>query len=492
MPAPTTAEELVLVLADNTPVAEEHKQEEQTVSPQALQNTPPLTPSHPRVLRNVSGADPDLVQQLRACVAVSAERPASCGGLAVVQELSAPMYTFQLPRWLSDGDSNLPKEFKNFVLSELLDEEVLRRLEAARVLNWDTVSTRLLPLRTSEDGDCLLHGVSLGMWGVSDRENVLRTLLADSIGQPGTSSSQASRLFHDAWRQELDRDAEQDGFGASMTSAQYQSEWTEIQTIAATKGRPLEPIHIFVLAHVLRRPILVYADRMVYGSDGEALSPCRIGGIYLPILWGDPNKTFRAPLALSYGNGHFCALVTVEGTGASGTNAMLLPLTYSTGELLPIHFLPAKFAGSGDAQCVFLLYEWLDCEDADDKRGGWSLKARQATGPRPEFYQRLLQKYFDASYSRFSAATQHAADGAPVPPSTWGSKKPSEHVNIVVVGNDMPAWAADYNSPEAIERDRQLAEDIMRAEMSQAERDSERLAKKSPGSHWVWGLIPGS
>jgi hypothetical protein len=39
---------------------------------------------------------------------------------------------------------------------------------------------------------------------------------------------------------------------------------------------------IFILAHILRRPIIVYADKYVRGSGGEIYAPQSMGGIYLP------------------------------------------------------------------------------------------------------------------------------------------------------------------------------------------------------------------
>ncbi|KAK2154256.1 hypothetical protein LSH36_273g03028 [Paralvinella palmiformis] len=45
----------------------------------------------------------------------------------------------------------------------------------------------------------------------------------------------------------------------------------------------LEEFHVFVLAHVLRRPIIVVADTVLKNSSGEALAPIPFGGIYLPL-----------------------------------------------------------------------------------------------------------------------------------------------------------------------------------------------------------------
>ena len=46
----------------------------------------------------------------------------------------------------------------------------------------------------------------------------------------------------------------------------------------------LEELHVFILAHVLRRPVIVVADTILKDSNGDALAPIPFGGIYLPLL----------------------------------------------------------------------------------------------------------------------------------------------------------------------------------------------------------------
>jgi hypothetical protein len=40
---------------------------------------------------------------------------------------------------------------------------------------------------------------------------------------------------------------------------------------------------VYVLANNIRRPIIVFADRVLRTNDGEAISPIEFGGIYLPL-----------------------------------------------------------------------------------------------------------------------------------------------------------------------------------------------------------------
>lgn len=54
-------------------------------------------------------------------------------------------------------------------------------------LNWwvssPSLSQRLWPLRTTGDGNCLLHAASLAAWGYQDRQLQLRTFLHDRLGR---------------------------------------------------------------------------------------------------------------------------------------------------------------------------------------------------------------------------------------------------------------------------------------------------------------------
>lgn len=45
----------------------------------------------------------------------------------------------------------------------------------------------------------------------------------------------------------------------------------------------LESIHVFALAHILKRPIIVVADTILRNANGEELAPIPFGGIYLPL-----------------------------------------------------------------------------------------------------------------------------------------------------------------------------------------------------------------
>ncbi|EPY75381.1 hypothetical protein CB1_001675001 [Camelus ferus] len=98
----------------------------------------------------------------------------------------------------------------------------------------------------------------------------------------------------------------------------------------------LEEFHVFVLAHILRRPIVVVADTMLRDSGGEAFAPIPFGGIYLP-LEVPPNRCHCSPLVLAYDQAHFSALVSMEQRDQQREQAVI-PLTDSEHKLLPLHF----------------------------------------------------------------------------------------------------------------------------------------------------------
>jgi len=83
---------------------------------------------------------------------------------------------------------------------------------------------------------------------------------------------------------------------------------------------------VFILAHVLRRPIIVIAEMMLKDSSGTALAPIPFAGVYLP-LECKPSKCHRSPLLLAYHASHFSPLVCMQQFQTAGYDNKLL---YST------------------------------------------------------------------------------------------------------------------------------------------------------------------
>ena len=66
----------------------------------------------------------------------------------------------------------------------------------------------------------------------------------------------------------------------TIDDAQLSEDWSEILSLASKPGASLEQVHVFCLAHVLRRPIIVYGVKYVKSWRGENLGFARFEGEY--------------------------------------------------------------------------------------------------------------------------------------------------------------------------------------------------------------------
>ena len=67
----------------------------------------------------------------------------------------------------------------------------------------------------------------------------------------------------------------------TIDDAQLSEDWSEILSLASKPGASLEQVHVFCLAHVLRRPIIVYGVKYVKSWRGETLGFARFEGLLL-------------------------------------------------------------------------------------------------------------------------------------------------------------------------------------------------------------------
>ncbi|XP_006861980.1 PREDICTED: OTU domain-containing protein 7A-like [Chrysochloris asiatica] len=318
--------------------------------PKQLERNPP-PPGH-KVERPCPQRQDDIAQEKRLSRGISHASSAivSLARSHVASEcnneqfpLEMPIYTFQLPDL-----SVYSEDFRSFIERDLIEQATMVALEQAGRLNWwsavCTSCKRLLPLATTGDGNCLLHAASLGMWGFHDRDLVLRKALYTMM-RTGAEREALKRRWR--WQQTQQNKEEE-----------WEREWTELLKLASSKPRThcgrnggsgggmdnsedpvyesLEEFHVFVLAHILRRPIVVVADTMLRDSGGEAFAPIPFGGVYLP-LEVPPNRCHCSPLVLAYDQAHFSALVSMEQRDQQREQAVI-PLTDSEHKLLPLHF----------------------------------------------------------------------------------------------------------------------------------------------------------
>ncbi|XP_075048829.1 OTU domain-containing protein 7B isoform X2 [Mixophyes fleayi] len=295
-----------------------------------------------RLSRGISHASSSIVSLARSHVSSNGSSE---------HTLETPVCTFQLPDLTGYND-----DFRSFIERDLIEQSMLVALEHAGRLNWwaqvDPSYQRLLPLATTGDGNCLLHAASLGMWGFHDRDLMLRKSL-HTLMDKGVEKEALKRR----WR--FQQTMQNKESGLVYTEDEWQKEWNDLIKLASSEPRmhygtnggncggvesseepvyeSLEEFHVFVLAHVLKRPIVVVADTMLRDSGGEAFAPIPFGGIYLP-LEVPASKCHSSPLVLAYDQAHFSALVSMEQSEQSKDQAPFIPLTDSEHKLLPVHF----------------------------------------------------------------------------------------------------------------------------------------------------------
>ncbi|KFQ70842.1 Ubiquitin thioesterase ZRANB1, partial [Phaethon lepturus] len=305
---------------------------------------------------------PEVTEQIRREIAASLHQRKGDFACYFLTDL----VTFTLPADIED----LPPTVQEKLFDEVLDRDVQKELEEeSPIINWSLelgtrLDSRLYALWNRTAGDCLLDSVLQATWGIYDKDSVLRKALHDSLHD-------CSHWFYTRWQEWESWYSQSFGLHFSLREEQWQEDWAFILSLASQPGASLEQTHIFVLAHILRRPIIVYGVKYYKSFRGETLGYTRFQGVYLPLLW-EQSFCWKSPIALGYTRGHFSALVAMEndGYGNRGAGANLntdddvtvtfLPLVDSERKLLHIHFLSAQEIGNEEQQ-EKLLREWLDC-----------------------------------------------------------------------------------------------------------------------------------
>ena len=108
---------------------------------------------------------------------------------------------------------------------------------------------------------------------------------------PPLSSLILSR-FCERWKEAEQRQSHAQGF--SLDEEQLRQDWAAVLALADQKGKSLEQTHIFALAHILRRPIIVYGVKVVKNFRGENLGFANFEGkwMYLSLV-PRPRPAFR-------------------------------------------------------------------------------------------------------------------------------------------------------------------------------------------------------
>ncbi|KAL1264897.1 hypothetical protein QQF64_005252, partial [Cirrhinus molitorella] len=337
---------------------------------------------------------PELTEQIRREISASLHQRKGDFNCYFLTDL----VTFTLPADIED----LPPAVQEKLFDEILDRDVQKELEEeSAVINWSMelgtrLDSRLYALWNRTAGDCLLDSVLQATWGIYDKDSVLRKALHDSLHD-------CSHWFYSRWKEWESWYSQSFGLHFSLREEQWQEDWAFILNLASQPGASLEQTHIFVLAHILRRPIIVYGVKYYKSFRGETLGYTRFQGVYLPLLW-EQSFCWKSPIALGYTRGHFSALVGMETDGydnrGAGANlntdddvtVTFLPLVDSERKLLQIHFLSAQEMGSEEQQ-ERLLRDWLDCCVTD----GGMLAAMQKSSRRRHhpLITQMLEKWLD-------------------------------------------------------------------------------------------------
>lgn len=328
--------------------------------------------------------------------------------------------TFFLPAEIED----LPTIVQEQLFHEILDKDVQQQLEASpAVINWSVevtshLGSRLYALWNRSAGDCLLDSVMQATWGVFDRESTLRRTLADALTHP-----HSGHMFYSKWREYESIQAMLMHF--SLEETQWQEDWSSLVSLATQPGSSLEQLHVFVLAHIFRRPIIIYGVKYVKSFRGENLGYAKFEGVYLPLLW-EPNFCIKSPLALGYTRGHFSALVPMEPEAATSMNAHIksdselyvsfLPLMDHNHLLLPVHFVSQKEMGQEER----LLRQWLDVCVTDSGL----LIAQQKLEQRPLLVAQMIEEWLN--YYRRLAHMSVAPFHRPLPVQDYSSEGESD------------------------------------------------------------------
>ncbi|XP_050172489.1 tumor necrosis factor alpha-induced protein 3 isoform X2 [Myiozetetes cayanensis] len=233
-------------------------------------------------------------------------------------------------------------QFRETLQKSLTDQATQTSLERQRKLNWCMEVRRLVPLKTNGDGNCLMHAASQYMWGIEDIDLVLRKTLFSALREIDT------RNFKLRWQREAIKSQEFVETGLHYDTRNWEEEWeyliemTSPEISGAQNRLPynaLEEIHIFILANILRRPVIVLADKVVRSLEsGSSFAPLNVGGVYLPLLW-PPEECYRYPIVLGYDNMHFTPLVTLKDSGPEIRAVPLVTNEQGRFEDLSVHFL---------------------------------------------------------------------------------------------------------------------------------------------------------
>nr|XP_015204122.1 PREDICTED: tumor necrosis factor alpha-induced protein 3-like [Lepisosteus oculatus]XP_015204123.1 PREDICTED: tumor necrosis factor alpha-induced protein 3-like [Lepisosteus oculatus]XP_015204124.1 PREDICTED: tumor necrosis factor alpha-induced protein 3-like [Lepisosteus oculatus]XP_015204125.1 PREDICTED: tumor necrosis factor alpha-induced protein 3-like [Lepisosteus oculatus]XP_015204126.1 PREDICTED: tumor necrosis factor alpha-induced protein 3-like [Lepisosteus oculatus]XP_015204127.1 len=237
---------------------------------------------------------------------------------------------------LSDCSASRPR-IAEIVSESLFDLQLRRHLADSGCEQASTLS----PLRNSGENNSLLDAVSLYMWGVRDSDLVLRTALYNTMDE--SSPAELNIAAHRTGRPGGSSDQR-----VASHAALGSEEWERIVRLVDPKSEGVAPmansyldIYLFVLANVIRRPIIVLGGNTKEVTPDTSESVQGPAGIYLPLLW-DVEKCYHFPVVLGCVYPYSCFAPLVD-FSAPGQETEILPLVTHTKngpKDMSVHFLP--------------------------------------------------------------------------------------------------------------------------------------------------------
>lgn len=186
------------------------------------------------------------------------------------------------------------------------DMDFQQALEEGIAVNWWNhcqPTCDLISLLNRKNGDCLLDSVLQATMRVCDEDGQLRRILTNFL-------SKYEPYFKQVWLQHETEVASNLGeFSYELSTEALDDEWSSLMNAAKIEHQHLGQIHIFALAQIFHRPIIVLSPKFVKDKfDNEIFSINDMGGIYLPLMWS-AKLCSREPIFLGYVRNHFSALI---------------------------------------------------------------------------------------------------------------------------------------------------------------------------------------
>ncbi|KAK3097969.1 hypothetical protein FSP39_014886 [Pinctada imbricata] len=237
-----------------------------------------------------------------------------------------------------------PEEFKHWYNLAVVDVDMKNDLQRCKAINWCRTAKTLYPIKTKGDGNCLLHAVSKAAWGIEDDELLLRRMLYVAL------ATDPRKLFHKRWllhQRDMFMQRPSD-FNPQFDTNDWTREWENV--LKAANDNPenrnglsfecLEGIHVYALANVMRRPIIILADRTARSVYGHSMQENRLSGIYLPLEWSK-DRISKNPIIIGYNLNHFAPLVPHQTVpdGRVVDGEYVVPLVSPEYETLSLQYL---------------------------------------------------------------------------------------------------------------------------------------------------------